>query len=286
MTDQRPAPRRGRLSAAGAGVAVGVLTSLAAFGWRRSHRPATTPPGDVDDDLRRRERDLDRARTEFMTTVSHELRTPLTNICGFLSMLRDPETGPLTSSQDHMLEVAERNANRLRSIVDDLLVLTRVEVGALHGSRQEVDYAWLISSAVAANASAAGAAGVTVHTGVAPGLTGRADPEQIDKLLANLLNNAVKFTPRGGRVDLTASLDGDRVVITVADTGIGVPPADQDALFTRFFRASNAVEKAIPGTGLGLPIVRAIVDEHGGEVRLTSTLGAGAAVTVRLPVDA
>jgi signal transduction histidine kinase len=111
------------------------------------------------------------------------------------------------------------------------------------------------------------------------------DPEQLDRLLVNLLSNAVKYTPRGGSVALTLGSAADAAVLSVTDTGIGIPEEDQSSLFTRFFRASNAVEAAIPGSGLGLSIVRTIVANHHGELNITSGRGQGTTVTVRIPLE-
>jgi two-component system phosphate regulon sensor histidine kinase PhoR len=111
-----------------------------------------------------------------------------------------------------------------------------------------------------------------------------ADPGQLDRVLTNLLTNAVKFTPPEGTVTVTGRRDGNEIVIAVADTGMGIPEAEQKALFARFFRASNAIHQAIPGTGLGLAIVRTIIDNHGGRIDVASTEEVGTTVTVRLPV--
>ena len=109
------------------------------------------------------------------------------------------------------------------------------------------------------------------------------DASQLDRVVINLLSNAVKFTPKGGRVDVSAFAEARSAVIRVRDTGIGIPASDQKELFTRFFRASNATGRSIPGTGLGLAIVRMIVVNHGGDIKLTSAEGAGTKVTVWLP---
>jgi signal transduction histidine kinase len=112
------------------------------------------------------------------------------------------------------------------------------------------------------------------------------DPEQLDRVLVNLLSNAVKYTPKGGSVALTVNDAGDSAVLTVADTGIGIPEQDQGSLSTRFFRASNAVEAAIPGSGLGLSIVDAIVTNHHGDLSVESAQDRGTTVTVRIPLHA
>jgi signal transduction histidine kinase/HAMP domain-containing protein len=227
--------------------------------------------------------DLDNAKSDFMSTVSHELRTPLTSIAGYLEMLVDGDTGDLSQGQKGMLDVIDRNTTRLRSLIEDLLVLSRIESGTLSTSRQPVEFGWLITSAVAVIVPTAAAAGVSIETDVGASLAGHADPEQMDRVLMNLLSNAVKFTPRGGRVRVCAAREGDEVMVRVSDTGIGIPEAEQRHLFNRFFRASNATDEAIPGTGLGLAIVRTIVAQHGGDIALESRQGKGTAVTVRLP---
>ncbi len=226
---------------------------------------------------------LDEAKTEFMWTISHELRTPLASITGFVESLRDGDVGPVGEKQDRMLEVIQRNAKRLRTLIDDMLMLSRVEAERLPTERHSTDLAELIQSAVAAIGSAASRAGVTVESRIDTHLRAHLDADQIDRMVMNLLSNAVKFTPPDGRVTVTAVREGDDVVIAVADTGIGVPDADKENLFTRFFRCSNAVSRVIPGTGLGLAIVQTIVANHDGVIDFTSAEGQGTTVTVRLP---
>jgi signal transduction histidine kinase len=182
-----------------------------------------------------------------------------------------------------MLEVVERNAKRLRSLIDDMLTLSRVEAGRLPTERHSTDLTGLVQSAVAAMVTGADRAGVRLESRIDAGLHAFVDADQIDRMVANLLSNAVKFTPAPGTVTVTAARDGDHVVLTVADTGIGVPAADRDGLFTKFFRAGNAVSHVIPGTGLGLAIVQTIVANHDGVVDFDSTEGEGTTVTVRLP---
>jgi signal transduction histidine kinase/CHASE3 domain sensor protein len=228
--------------------------------------------------------ELDTAKTDFMSTVSHELRTPLTSIAGYLELLLDADVGELAPPQQRMLEVIARNTRRLRELIEDMLILSKIESGAFRITRQEVDLTALVESAVAAITPAAAKASVALHTEAYGPLPLNADPDQLDRVLTNLLTNAVKFTPAEGTVTLTARREGDEMVLVVADTGMGIPQAEQHALFTRFFRAGNAVHLAIPGTGLGLAIVRTIVDNHGGSIDVRSTETVGTTVTVRLPV--
>jgi signal transduction histidine kinase len=231
-------------------------------------------------------RQLETAKTDFMSTVSHELRTPLTSIAGYVELLLDAEAGEPNPAQQRMLEVIGRNTRRLRELIEDMLILSKIESGAFRTAKQAVDVAVLVENALAAIAPAAAKASVGLHTEVYGPLPLAADPGQIDRVLSNLLANAVKFTRPEGTVTVIARRDGDAVVIAVADTGMGIPEAEQQALFARFFRASNAIHQAIPGTGLGLAIARTIVDNHGGRIDVESTERVGTTVTVRLPADA
>ncbi len=228
---------------------------------------------------------LDRAKSDFLATVSHELRTPLTSLIGYVEMLRDQDAGPVTTAQDQMLATVDRNANRLRNLIEDVLTLSKIESGAFKSELQPTNLADLVAGAHAALQPAAAAKGLT-FTSSCPddGLVVSGDASQLDRVLINLLSNAVKFTPEGGAVQLTAAGDGDRAVVAVSDTGIGIPDLDKKALFTRFFRASNAVEGAISGTGLGLTIVQTIIVNHGGELDLQSREGEGTTVIVRIPL--
>ncbi|GLY93745.1 ATP-binding protein [Actinoplanes sp. NBRC 103695] len=228
--------------------------------------------------------ELDTAKTDFMSTVSHELRTPLTSISGYLELMLDAEAGELSDPQRRMLEVISRNTRRLRELIEDMLILSKIESGAFRISKRDAELAGLIDTALTAIEPVAAKASVGLHTEVTGPLSLRADPEQIDRVLINLLSNAVKFTPAEGTVTVRAHPDGDELVLMVADTGIGIPTAEQEALFARFFRASNAIHQAIPGTGLGLAIVRTIIDNHGGTITVDSTERVGTTVTVRLPI--
>lgn len=234
--------------------------------------------------------ELDRTKTDFVSTISHELRTPLTSISGYLELLRDGDAGALTPEADRMLAVVERNTLRLRSLIEDLLTLSRIESGAFRATYRDVLLDEVVEAAVASVRPVADAAGVRLQVDVPPpgGEGGgevvvAGDPVQLDRVLLNLLSNAVKFTPRDGCVRLAVHPREEDVVVEVEDTGMGIPERDQERLFTRFFRATNAVDAAVPGTGLGLLIVRSIVEHHDGHLVLRSEEGVGTVVTVRLP---
>lgn len=228
--------------------------------------------------------ELDRLRTDFVATVSHELRTPLTNIIGEVELLEDGDRGELTSCQAHGVDVINRNSGRLLTLIEDLLALGRIESSVLELHCKPTLVANLVEGVGNRVSPAADAKSVTLEIdyGTNSGVI-VADPVQLDRALLNLLNNAVKFTPAGGRAALHVGRVGDNVEFTVSDNGIGIPEAEQVRLFTRFFRSSEATRLAIQGTGLGLVIVKRIVEAHGGTVSIVSKPNVGTTVTVRLP---
>jgi signal transduction histidine kinase len=200
-------------------------------------------------------------------------------------MLADGEAGEVTPQAAKMLETIDRSSVRLRNLIEDLLTLSKLETGATATVLRPISLAQAITEAAEAVQPSADGGGLHLSiTAPPPGLLIDADAAQIDRVLLNLLSNAVKYTPPGGAVHLAAATDGPDAVITITDTGIGIPERDQKELFTRFYRASNATARRIPGTGLGLAIVATIIANHHGAIDLTSTEGTGTTVTVRLPL--
>ncbi|MFG1997177.1 ATP-binding protein [Actinoplanes sp. NPDC048988] len=229
--------------------------------------------------------EIDTVKTDFMSTVSHELRTPLTSISGYVELMRDAEPGQLTASQERMLDVIARNARRLRDLIEDILTLSRIESGDFRTMRGPLDLAEVVLRAVAAIEPTAAKAFVGLHAEVRGPVPVRGDSAQLDRVLDNLLSNAVKFTPPEGTVTVTVERRGDHAFLVIADTGMGIPEDDKEALFGRFFRASNAIRQAVPGTGLGLAIVHTILGNHDGTIDVRSTENVGTTVTVKLPAD-
>ncbi len=228
---------------------------------------------------------LDQTKSDFFATVSHELRTPLTSIEGYVEMLRDQDGGQTTAAQERMLETIDRNTTRLRNLIEDLFTLTKIESGTSQSVPRPVNLLDIVRDAAQVLQPMVTSTGLTLTVTCPDGsLAVNGDLSQLDRVVMNLLSNAAKFTSPGGRIHVTAARDGDTAVISVSDTGIGIPDKDKEAVFGRFFRASNAVRRSISGTGLGLTIVRTIVAEHGGEVAIHSTEGVGTTVTVRLPL--
>ncbi len=229
-------------------------------------------------------RELDRTKSDFLSTISHELRTPLTSIAGYVEMMRDGDAGELQPMQDNMLEIVGRNTQRLRDLIEDVLMISKVEAGAVRSERLPIPLARVVDHVVSSLRPQADAAGVSIDAFPVPGeAVVLGDHSQVDRMLLNLVGNAVKFTPRRGRVSITVQVSGQDVVLQVQDTGIGIPASELPSLFTRFYRASNATQRQIPGTGLGLAIIAGIVAAHEGQVDVDSLEGRGTTFTVTLP---
>jgi PAS domain S-box-containing protein len=231
-------------------------------------------------------RAADKAKSDFISTISHELRTPLTSITGYLEMLQDGLGGPLNENQQMMVDVVDRNSQRLLALIEDVLTLSRLESGTVKLNRTETDVRSLVNAAVETLLPQIHNNGLVLEVDVAHNCEKiMGDVDQLERVLINLLNNAVKFTPEGGRLSINAYRQDETVTISVSDTGVGIPVEEQPHLFSRFFRASTAQSHAAQGTGLGLTIVKSIVEQHGGAVTLQSAPGVGTTVYVELPVD-
>jgi signal transduction histidine kinase len=229
-------------------------------------------------------RELDRMKDEFVSLVSHELRTPLTSIRGYVELLLEEADG-LSGEQKRFLSVVDRNSERLLHLVGDLLFLAQVDAGRLAIDFEELDLSEVVRHSVEGARPVAQAQEIELNASVAPGTAVVGDRARLGQVLDNLISNALKFTPAGGRVSVALADSGGRATIEVADTGLGIAADEQSRLFDRFFRSSRATESAIPGTGLGLTITKAIVDGHGGEITVASEEGAGTTIRVQIPTQ-
>ncbi|MFE7312508.1 ATP-binding protein [Streptomyces sp. NPDC057555] len=227
--------------------------------------------------------ELARRRNEFLATASHNLRTPLTSVLSFCDLLADPASGPLGPEQREFLAAIRRNAERMASVITALL-----EAAAVRDPRHRlefgtVDVPAMVEHAVLDRMPTLTAAGVFTVLRCRPGPPLHGDAHRLAQVLDNLLENAAKFTPPGGRVEIDAAADDDTWRIEVADTGIGVPEQYREEIFSGFVRAPNAEHGGYPGTGLGLAFSRDIVRRHGGELTVSGTPGRGAVFTLRVP---
>ncbi len=228
--------------------------------------------------------EMDVAKAEFMASVIHELRTPMTSISGYTEILGDD--GSLTDSQRRNVEVIGRNCRRLETLADDLLTLASFEPGAYAGRRVDLDFGALVEGVQA------DLEGVLVGRDLAvvvelpePRVKLRGDSVQLERMVSNLMLNAVKFTGDGGWIRCAVRLEEGRAILEISDSGIGVPHHEQHLLFNRFFRSSTAHQHAIQGSGLGLAIVQATAHGHGGAVTMTSTPDKGSTFRVDLPAS-
>jgi signal transduction histidine kinase len=222
-------------------------------------------------------------RAQFLAAVSHELRTPLTSIISFSELLRG-ESSSLSPDGVRFLDIIERNADRLLQLIDDVLMLNRVEAGGLPLDLTEVSLPDLAADAVKSAVPTAARSGVTIHLDTGEGPLAQADPRRLAQVLDNLIGNAVKFSHADGLVRVRLRYADGTWRIDVSDTGIGIPPDEAARLFGPFVRASNARIAGLPGTGLGLVIVKMLVEMHDGHVTVDSVLNQGTTVSVFLPV--
>jgi PAS domain S-box-containing protein len=232
-----------------------------------------------------RMRQLDEAKNEFISTVSHELRTPVTSIVGYTELLEDGSVVDPAEEQRPLLESIGRNAQRLIALCNDLLTLGGLDSGATHWARETIDLASILPEAEDAVRPLTAGRDLTLSFSSEPDpILVIGDRVQLERVLVNLLGNAIKFTEDGGRVECRVERHDNEAWLCVSDTGIGIPTDEQAQLFQRFFRSSTAQQMAIQGTGLGLSIVAAIVAAHGGRIDVRSAHLEGTTFTVRLPV--
>jgi signal transduction histidine kinase len=222
-------------------------------------------------------------RRAFLAVVSHELRAPLTSIVSFSELLRG-EVGGLTDDGERFLDIIERNADRLLRLMDDLHMLDRLEAGALPLEYTAIDLPSLAADAVRSAAAMATKSHITIHLDAQQGPLLKGDVRRLLQVLDNLVGNAVKFSKDGGLVRVTVRYARGHWRIEVADAGIGIPPDEVPKMFGPFVRGSNARTAGLPGTGLGLCIVKALVEMHGGRVKVESTLNEGTSFDVSLPL--
>jgi PAS domain S-box-containing protein len=228
---------------------------------------------------------VDRMKDEFLGTVSHELRTPLTAIKGFIELVLDGDAGPVPDTQREFLEVASRNADRLGALINDILDVNRIESEGLKIRKEPTDLAAVLEDVLSTFRVMAHTKGIALRQEIATLPKVMGDAARLVQVFTNLVSNAIKYTPKGEVGIRAISIDGG-VEVVVYDTGIGLTKEEHGQLFTKFFRGRNPIVTESGGTGLGLVIVKAIVETHGGSIGVESLPGEGTRFRVFLPVDA
>ena len=225
-------------------------------------------------------------KSQFISTVSHELRTPMTAIREAVIIVQDEIAGKINKDQKHFLDIAKRNIDRLARLIDDVLDFQKLNAGKMKFNLQENSIAAVVDEAYTTMQPHAAKNKVDLAVEMETNLpTGVFDSDRIMQVLTNLISNAIKFTPEGGRVLLAVQRRDEQLVIKVSDTGYGIPKEDLPKLFNRFFRVQRP-GKEIKGTGLGLAIISKIVTGHGGRIEVESELEKGTTFTVLLPLAA
>jgi PAS domain S-box-containing protein len=233
--------------------------------------------------------DLARTKDEFLSMVTHELRNPLAVILGTIDLLDDdPDEALDPEERRRHLQTIGKCADRLNVMTNDLLDLARLESGALTVQMAPLDLTELLAESIASSTITAEAKDLTVRADLPPHLPVSGDADRLRQVADNLINNAVKYTPHGGDITVSAAPDSTHpgwVTWTVTDTGIGIPAEERPRLFRRFYRASTALQARIPGTGLGLVITRTIIERHHGTIAVADGTGPGTTFVIRLPAN-
>ncbi len=225
-------------------------------------------------------------RKEFVANVSHELRTPLTNIRSYAETLVDSAGTVPPQTELSFLNVILSESDRMTHIVQDLLTLSRFDSGRSELNLTTFSFADAIEAMISANLLEAQRHGHTLTASLEPGLPQiTADRERITQVMTNVVSNAIKYTPDGGKIEVTAGRQGDMVWLEVADNGIGIPEPDRDRIFERFYRVDKARSRESGGTGLGLSIAKEIIDRHQGSIRIVDKDAPGLTIRVELPVE-
>ncbi len=232
----------------------------------------------------RRLAEIDEAKNEFISTASHEIRTPMTSVVGYTEMLLDGMVGELSSAQHEIISAISRNGHRLLSLADELLTVSRLDASLDAAVQTDFDLHECLDQALSHYRGAAAARKVHLRSEFPVGpVACHGDVSDLQRVFLNLISNAVKFTPEGGIVTCCLRQIEDQLQVTIEDTGMGIPQADLAAVFHRFYRSENAVRGAVQGSGLGLSIVAAIVEQHHGTITVESEENMGTTFTVTLP---
>jgi PAS domain S-box-containing protein len=232
------------------------------------------------------QRQLVRSKDEYLALIGHELRTPLTSISAYTGLLREADEATLISQGPALLEVIDRNTTQLRQIIDELLELSALDTGHASVQAAPVDLVGVVRDSVDSARESINGNPLTVTAELPADLVVPGDRRRLRQVVDNLLGNAVKYSPDGGRITVRLRPVGGSAELTVSDTGIGVGAEEREQMFTRLYRTTRARDRAIPGSGLGLALSRAVVQRHHGTIELGTHDGPGTTIRVRLPLAA
>ena len=225
------------------------------------------------------------AKSEFVSFLAHELRTPISSVMGYGTLLADGTAGPLTPKQEKFLDAMQRNVNRMELLVSDLQDISRIEAGRLSLDPVKVSLETVVRNATQALSAQIEGQGQTLDVDIPDRLPPvEGDPMRLGQVVSNLLSNAHKYTPVGGRISISARAVNGYVECAISDTGIGISAEDQEHVFDKFFRAGSPAVESVPGTGLGLSIARSLVEIQGGSIEVESELGEGSTFRFTVPV--
>ena len=223
-------------------------------------------------------------KSDFVSLVSHEIRSPMNSVLMQLKVILDGLAGDVTDKQQEMLTRASLKIHSLVDMASDLLDLSKIESGLITLEKKRIQFNELIHEQVTFHLETARAKQIDIHFDPSPDLpTVHANQQNMEEVLSNLIGNAIKYTPEGGKIHLTSTFENSYLCISVTDTGLGIPPEDLDLVFTRFYRVKNEKTRYITGTGLGLAIVKSIIEAHHGTIDVKSTLGKGSIFSVYIP---
>ncbi|NMO51316.1 GAF domain-containing protein [Actinoplanes sp. TBRC 11911] len=232
------------------------------------------------------QRQLNRSKNEYLALIGHELRTPLTSISAYTELLREADEVTLVTDGPRLLEVIERNTSQLRHIINELLELSALDAGHADVQLMPMDLAEVVRDSLAKAREAVNGAPLLIEDELPDELVLHGDRKRLRQVVDNLLGNAVKYSPDGGRIAVTLRVSGRAAELAVSDSGADVPADEREMMFTGLYRTSRARDAAIPGTGLGLTLSRAVVTRHHGSIELVEQKEQGSTVVVRLPMDA
>jgi PAS domain S-box-containing protein len=226
-----------------------------------------------------------RAKSDFLTTMSHELRTPLNSIIGFSEIMLDGVTGDLQDKQEHYLERISESGHHLLGLINDILDISKIEAGKMELYLETVDIGTAVNEIVKITESLASRKNITVDVKM-PDVTPliNVDRSKLKQIMYNLLGNAIKFTDNGGHVHIDVSNNDEYVIMSITDTGIGISPEDQKKLFKPFSQIDASISRRYEGTGLGLALVKELIEVHGGRIWVESDAGKGSTFSFELPI--